>query len=92
MMDKPSETITGWITPAYAGKSPLADYRCGAYQDHPRLRGEKTYSLIWMRSRKGSPPPTRGKAQVIAWFNLVLRITPAYAGKSVKLRNLTDYM
>ncbi len=74
------------ITPAYAGKS---RHEWGVYranQDHPRLCGEKGFSRITMRSIRGSPPPMRGKEtyiQVNAGFD---RITPAYAGKSFRLR------
>ena len=71
------------ITPAYAGKSsgswcqPLSD------RDHPRLCGEK-FSIFHRRHFKtGSPPPMRGKADVV--LNRIDRIgiTPAYAGKRV---------
>ena len=52
-------------------------------QDHPRLCGEKyiidsNYNMV-----AGSPPPMRGKGGVNVKFSAQLRITPAYAGKSL---------
>ena len=35
------ENIAYGITPAYAGKRPVAAFTCGFIQDHPRLCGEK---------------------------------------------------
>ena len=37
------------------------------------------------RSFWGSPPPMRGKVEQVRLFTFRVRITPAYAGKSVKL-------
>ena len=49
------------ITPAYAGKSSIADPHQVLCQDHPRLCGEKQRVEIVTGSRAGSPPPMRGK-------------------------------
>ena len=69
------------ITPAYAGKSVSCFVMSIGSEDHPRVCGEKFCvaqkpCCIW-----GSPPRMRGKAPLPAWLALVLRITPAYAGK-----------
>ena len=70
------------ITPAYAGKREIAnDYQLGN-EDHPRLCGEKSFFLIFLWSVQGSPPPMRGKAETFAVTDLLIGITPAYAGKS----------
>ena len=49
------------ITPAWAGKSPCSSKLVNAFEDHPRVGGEKmilpmTESRLW-----GSPPRGRGK-------------------------------
>ena len=71
------------ITPAYAGKrmQPAAPWT--HRPDHPRICGEKP-STTW-RSRPfwGSPPHMRGKVGKLDGSNATVRITPAYAGKSV---------
>ena len=71
------------ITPAYAGKrSPCNCNRKTAY-NHPRLRGEKFYTRPCRASKRGSPPLTRGKESIGTAPFPSMRITPAYAGKSV---------
>ena len=53
------------ITPAYAGKS-AKEYACvGSCWDHPRVCGEKLYSIEIMKSDMGSPPRMRGKG--VSW-------------------------
>ena len=37
------------ITPAYAGKRKLQSQKSSAYQDHPRLCGEKTKKILKQR-------------------------------------------
>ena len=71
------------ITPAYAGKS--SDYTAGKcwFWDHPRLCGEKVTKLVVFPINVGSPPPMRGKVQIIQRGNVGFGITPAYAGKSL---------
>ena len=70
------------ITPAYAGKS--YNHTCDetTKQDHPRLCGEKRLFSPQDMLHAGSPPPMRGKAKLVVFPINVLRITPAYAGKS----------
>ena len=74
------------ITPAYAGKSRLEITADQIYEDHPRLRGEKTAKRRRAGCRAGSPPLTRGKAVGTTYTFKPGRITPAYAGKSVLRR------
>ena len=71
------------ITPAYAGKSSPIDCSIPQYQDHPRLCGEKSSSLKNNKIGLGSPPPMRGKVHIVVHTVAIIRITPAYAGKSV---------
>ena len=71
------------ITPAYAGKSNTAFNHDGAAEDHPRLCGEKFWAAVMPSMLEGSPPPMRGKAQLTVFSLCAIRITPAYAGKSI---------
>ena len=85
MRGKAAETLTdsGWIgiTPAYAGKSVQLRQCQGSSRDHPRLCGEKRGTFFQSRISSGSPPPMRGKDFSMAWNNIKIGITPAYAGK-----------
>ena len=69
------------ITPAYAGKRPHKWRGHSLTTDHPRLCGEKRCRHISARSRRGSPPPMRGKDRHSFPRDSGWRITPAYAGK-----------
>ena len=70
------------ITPACAGKSAAIPVtrRCG--RDHPRMCGEKIYSVRDNIAEQGSPPHVRGKEIDTVAETAVTGITPAYAGKS----------
>ena len=70
------------ITPAYAGKRSISRSNLPLKRDHPRLCGEKLISLHKSSSERGSPPPMRGKVFFNDFSHGLLRITPAYAGKS----------
>ena len=70
------------ITPAYAGKSVAGRASCIYPQDHPRLCGEKIPSVYSDIINLGSPPPMRGKGIITLVRLRMIRITPAYAGKS----------
>ena len=74
------------ITPAYAGKSPVAFMHKKSYKDHPRLRGEKSFRKLQTEKLQGSPPLTRGKGKSISSHRSAARITPAYAGKRPRKR------
>ena len=71
------------ITPAYAGKSVTDAEDVTASEDHPRLCGEKEYASPATLTKRGSPPPMRGKVGESCHGVAPCRITPAYAGKSL---------
>ena len=79
-----AETVTkeDRITPAYAGKRTLTCCTSPAWEDHPRLCGEKEPIEPRELRIPGSPPPMRGKAEHFPPEIMRHRITPAYAGKS----------
>ena len=70
------------ITPAYAGKSGEDCQPLPCTGDHPRVCGEKLDLLPQLAISVGSPPRMRGKGALSLYFSKVMRITPAYAGKS----------
>ena len=72
----------GRITPAYAGKRNGTHLTMSCCWDHPRLCGEKFAQYDAAFWEWGSPPPMRGKVDVINKLPGINRITPAYAGKS----------
>ena len=76
-----SGSPTTRITPAHAGKSDILVLVMLLNKDHPRPCGEKFELKNPAFSHIGSPPPMRGKARVPAYIYLLLRITPAHAGK-----------
>ena len=70
------------ITPAYAGKSDFVLLSGCSSWDHPRVCGEKLFFVGGVIFQPGSPPRMRGKACAGVVAGVVIRITPAYAGKS----------
>ena len=70
------------ITPAWAGKRCLNDLVDVDWQDHPRVGGEKEWTVHYHRQTEGSPPRGRGKAFQTPCPGWRERITPAWAGKS----------
>ena len=79
---KPAEVAVR-ITPAYAGKSTISRWEHNKIGDHPCVCGEKPEAIRKAKSRTGSPLRMRGKAVMIFHSLSALRITPAYAGKSI---------
>ena len=71
------------ITPAYAGKTFLRGKAAHTTKDHPRLRGENRIPCLRLFLGLGSPPPTRGKLGRVVDDAEIIRITPAYAGKTL---------
>ena len=61
-------------------------YQCYS-GDHPRVCGEKTAFTSESELSAGSPPRMRGKAERVNVPRRFGRITPAYAGKSVRREN-----
>ena len=74
------------VTPACAGKSAGTGSRSGASWDHPRVCGEKGAQDFCCCVHAGSPPRMRGKDFTWSFASVKLRITPACAGKRIKLR------
>ena len=72
------------ITPAYAGKSHQTHELTLARQDHPRIRGKKSMGKLPKEIPPGSPPHTREKDDLTKKQIQAERITPAYAGKSLR--------
>ena len=70
------------ITPAYAGKRNGVCFCRIVHKDHPRLCGEKEPVQKHEADVQGSPPPMRGKVHTELHCGILVRITPAYAGKS----------
>ena len=70
------------ITPAWAGKSPYPRFFLAIHRDHPRVGGEKSCPSPAPIGTLGSPPRGRGKARVTPAIGSIIRITPAWAGKS----------
>ena len=79
-----AQFLTG-ITPAYAGKTSWHTEQRRCYSDHPRVCGENGYIPARCGIREGSPPRMRGKPDSTHMPCLILRITPAYAGKTHSL-------
>ena len=77
------------ITPAYAGKSILATVWELPCRDHPRVCGEKDTVGLSTTNQTGSPPRMRGKGPQNIHEYHRMRITPAYAGKSIAHMVLT---
>ena len=70
------------ITPAYAGKTYSASSAHGKRWDHPRVCGKDFNSTKLFASPSGSPPRMRERLDGVLWYVRLLRITPAYAGKT----------
>ena len=58
--------------------------------DHPRVCGEKPMQLSSTSAPSGSPPRVRGKGSCGQLTRLLIRITPACAGKSNRNCNCTS--
>ena len=70
------------ITPACAGKTYCHQFRTRANWDHPRVCGENNRSKNSAKTGVGSPPRVRGKPGLLMTAPVLLRITPACAGKT----------
>ena len=78
------EMLDKRITPAYAGKRTTGKESKKRTRDHPRVCGEKKAFANEIEMELGSPPRMRGKGFVTLTYDNEHRITPAYAGKSMK--------
>ena len=70
------------ITPACAGKRQGQVVPGFAFEDHPRMCGEKSATYSPFSHKIGSPPHVRGKDFDGDIGSIHIRITPACAGKS----------
>ena len=68
--------------PPMRGKATTQKNFADQKKDHPRLCGEKSSGCVFSRGQLGSPPPMRGKDVKPPVAANIVRITPAYAGKS----------
>ena len=73
------------ITPACAGKSGGRNPSFRGIKDHPRVCGEKFHRSKTSSRVMGSPPRVRGKVEQISICFSIPRITPACAGKSIRI-------
>ena len=71
------------ITPAYAGKTISVSPFAPAATDHPRVCGENAITAEDNNIKMGSPPRMRGKRISHNIYRITIRITPAYAGKTI---------
>ena len=83
------------ITPAGAGKTIAVELGFFQVEDHPRRCGENHLIIPHSNVTLGSPPQVRGKLLSLQVLSVCTRITPAGAGKTVKLyfavRNNRDH-
>ena len=61
VLNPDSNSLTGGITPARAGKSVITAIHAVQEKDHPRTRGEKGNDSGTLPNKVGSPPHARGK-------------------------------
>ena len=76
------------ITFACAGKRRTDSKTTLSHEDHPRVCGEKTPFSENSFTKSGSPPRVRGKGVVCIIRGRAGGITPACAGKSVRILQL----
>ena len=72
--------------PACAGKTPRRPSQASRMEDHPRMRGEDSFSQVGVHGVPGSPPHARGRLASESEATHILRITPACAGKTSSVR------
>ena len=85
--DSPNEemlVLVLWITPAYAGKTRSLLHIHLRRQDHPRIRGKDFLFPSMTATHIGSPPHTRERRFQFSSTSPPGRITPAYAGKTLR--------
>ena len=70
--------------PRLCGEKGYVDGGTACRRDHPRLCGEKSLERMPHTVLSGSPPPMRGKGVRRGKWQNAYRITPAYAGKSLR--------
>ena len=80
------QELVGGITPACAGKRGSGSLPRSCRRDHPRVCGEKPFRSNHSTTSEGSPPRMRGKGPAGQILVVSVGITPACAGKRIKLR------
>ena len=70
------------ITPAYAGKTLVHVDDIVAVEDHPRVCGKDDLLVMCYGNTVGSPPRMRERLTCAKTVGMIIRITPAYAGKT----------
>ena len=75
------------ITPAYAGKTPIHLRNSKKNRDHPRVCGKDFSPCFELSLLLGSPPRMRERRFKNIGYKISNRITPAYAGKTLKNPN-----
>ena len=70
------------ITPAHAGKTCTDFHVIRHLEDHPRSCGKDGHERRRLRGEIGSPPLMRERPPTRPPFTVLLRITPAHAGKT----------
>ena len=80
---------TTGITPAGAGKTLLLRFYVSASRDHPRRCGENFFACRNDGFARGSPPQVRGKHAATKNVGQPTGITPAGAGKTIKIIHFT---
>ena len=83
-----SSNVIG-ITPAYAGRTVIILAWLGDLRDHPRLRGKNLDHTNLKRSVMGSPPLTREEREFECDWLYLEGITPAYAGRTLRINALS---
>ena len=73
------------ITPAHAGKTLRRTVRRPFAKDHPRACGENFNTLRKTVTDVGSPPRMRGKLSFESALSEIVGITPAHAGKTLRV-------
>ena len=71
------------ITPAYAGKTVYDKWKDFVFEDHPRVCGKNILVSFVLQVFEGSPPRMREKPCKRVSVQSSIRITPAYAGKTI---------
>ena len=82
-----SDGICARITPAYAGKTIPRVHQYMLKRDHPRVCGKDCMCVALSLQPAGSPPRMRERLKGDKHNFDTMRITPAYAGKTLKNPN-----
>ena len=83
------------IIPACAGNTTMARRCESMHADHPRMRGEHTFRIVFINATRGSSPHARGTLRFTSIHTINVRIIPACAGNTAGtnhvMRSTTDH-